>query len=524
MLLALSALLTAASVAVPVAPVSVAAGDLDGDGSAEIVTLLYWASWGSTSHTVSATPGTMDIEVVPALKDRRELRAFRLSGDALVPVAAPLVVGPELLGIAGVGRAAPVMVLTKSGAARLMLDHDKTGHSVLRVESIHSEMTVFHSAEAPMRRLPLVRAEGGPWLLLSTSKGMTAVAGDGKVREWESPLREVRSGLRGRLVDTVPRAVDIDRDGTLDLLESGGLDDRLGQSRVALRQGLGAGNYAAAQVWNVAGLLESNAAEREKQMVRRLEDVVDSDGDGTPEAVITVADTQADGIKEVARLLRGEPRTLEFVPLLPGGKFGTDSVRRATVRGFPMPLPNPGGGSSAFRDLDGDGRLDYVTLTLDIGTFGILRAAMSGVMKTSVTPLVFRGVSGGLKELTKAVPEVDIRFDLNSLSFARFLDFPDDLDGDGRLDLTVCTDDKLLVHSGLANGSFSKEPTLTVPFDAPPRGDDAVWYLDLDGVAPLDLVAIADDPSATRDRKPDDEDSDPVVPARLMVRRVEARR
>ncbi|MFN7964311.1 MAG: FG-GAP-like repeat-containing protein [Acidobacteriota bacterium] len=520
MFLALSALVAAASVALPVAPVSVAAGDLDGDGSAEIVALMYWPSWGTTSRTVSATPGTIDIEVVPALKERRELRAFRLTGDALSPVAEPLVVGSELLGLAGVGRAAPVLVLTKTGAAKLALERDSTGRAVLSVQSIHSQNTVFRSADAPLRTVPMVQAEGGPWMVLSTAKGITAVAADAKVRAWESPLRVVRSGSLGTLVDPIPRAVDVDRDGTLDLLETGSEDPRGAATRIALRRGLGDGQYASAQIWNVGPLLRVDPAERAQQLVRRLEDVVDSDGDGTLDAVITAADVEADGIKEAVKWLRGQPRALEFVPLLPDGRFGTDSMRRATVRGFPMPLPNAGGGRSAFRDLDADGRLDYVTLTLDIGTFGIVRAAMSGTLKTSVTPLVFRGVASGFRELAGAVPEINIRFDLRRVSFARFLDFPDDLDGDGRLDMTVCTDDELQVYAGQADGSFSKEPSLRIPFDAPPRGDDSVWYLDLDGTAPLDVIAIADDPSVKRDRSQDDPDSDPVIPARLMVRRV----
>lgn len=518
----LTALLAAAAVMLPVAPVSVATGDLDGDGSAELLALLYWPSWGSTARTISSSPGEIDLEVVPALRDRRELRAYRVQAGELTAACAPLEVGPELLGIATSARTAPVMALTRRGVSRVVLGDNGEGTQALRLVSVHEQETALGAVEGPVRQVPTAAVERGPWLLLPTTAGLTAVATDGTVRTWESPLREFSSGAVGGLALPRQRAVDVDRDGTLDRLDwrdrraRGGELPNPAKTRVAWQRGLGDGRFAPATIWDLGPLLKQSEEVENDQSRPELEDIIDLDGDGTLEAVISASDQQANSLGEVTRLLRGPPRPLAFHPLLPGGVIGSAGVRRCQVRGFPIGLPHPGGGFSSFRDLDGDGWLDYVTLVLQIGRFGLARAAITREARLAVQPLIFRGGREGVNEVADGAPEVSVQLDLSDGELGRFLDFPGDLDGDGRIDLVVSTGQDLQLHAGLSTGTFARQPSRRVPLPFAPQNDDALRFVDLDGVAPLEAIVIGA-VETERKRTNEEDTTDPVRAARIAV-------
>lgn len=483
MLTALAALLLAAPVVeLPASPVSVAVGDLDADGSAEIVVLLYWPKWGTTARTVSLAPGEESIEVVPALQERRELRVYKIADGRLIDAAPPLAVGPELLAIDGVEPNVPVLVLTHNAVARLVLRW--APEPALAIEPLQPIKHLFRSSARPIARLPALRVDGLRWVLLPTSSGFLAARGDGTSQSWPAPARRVSSGAAATMNDSLPQVRDVNRDGRDDLID-------IVKQQIHVRYGAGAGDYSQTMRWDLKTQLERRPDEVKKSVYRQIEAIEDLDGDATLEVVVALDERGNESLRSGLKEMRGEPRSIEIYSLQAGGSVVPFGVPQQTVRGFAMPLPTPAGDRSAYRDLDGDGDLDYTTIRFDVGMWTAVRAATAGTVKLEILPTLFRNQGGALREINDAIPPQKVKLDLRNLSMARFMDFPGDLDGDRRLDLIVVDEREVRVHAGQAGGSFSKQPTRVIGLLHPVVNDESVLFRDLDRKPPSDLIVVS---------------------------------
>lgn len=488
----------------PASPDAFALGDVDGDGRAELVLLLVWPSWSSVSVMRESQPSVYEVDVVPAIEDRRELWAFRLENGSLVRAAEPLRVGREVLALGPERRGDTAVALTDDGLSRIAVHPDEKGTPRLALERL-AALTPLAAGSA--RPAGSVRTIGREWVV-PTPRGLALVAPDGAQREIPAAFRTVRSGGTPVLRLPLPRAADVDRDGTPDFVEI----DR-NEARAALRRGGAAG---APVTWALRPLLDppegaAAPAKGEAPPARRLLDVLDADGDGTLDAAVLEQKDEAEGLREGMKLLRGVEGRVSFYPLLPDGRIAPEPRGRLDIVGHPLTLDHPSGWSTAFRDLDGDGVPELLTITVKFGYFGMARAFVTKNIKAGVVLHVYRRQGGAWREVDKAAPEFEFSADLGDMDTSRFFRIPGDLDGDGFADMVQVDGRRLAVHAGQAGGRFAAKPSVTLDLADKVRDFMGLFFVDADGDGRPDVLAFEAQPRAK---------DDPGRPVRMELRAV----
>ena len=509
------------SVQLPANPVDVAAGDVDGDGTAEIVLLLLYPAWGSAAEVRDTKEG-QEVDVVAALQDRRELRAYEVEdGTRLRLAAAPLPLDGSVYALDALPRGGPVVAMTAAGPARVVVRAGDAvaagsggvsgggGASRLALVPVADQRPVFAGVERFFSFAPLVAdldGDGQPESLVPTDRGLVAVrVADGTRSDLGAPLAEYQSGIQGRMRVTLPRALDVDRDGTADLLD---VDDAT--ERVALRRGLGGGRFAGAASWDLGGLLADRPQESGTMRSPWLLDVLDVDADGTLEAAIAVREGAGDDDPSL-RALKGGPHAVAFHALLPGQPAARqpESILRAS---FTAPLPLPRDDSfSPFIDVDGDGDKELLAFDLSLGYFGIAKAVATGSARVGVAPRGFRYAASGWTEIRDLAPAFDVRLNLRQGELRGFALLPGDVTGDLLDDMVVLDGDEVQVHAGRAGGTIEPRPRTRARLPRAQSGSSFLpLFVDLDGDAVLEMVAV---------EQLEEREGEPARPVQLSLHR-----
>jgi hypothetical protein len=509
------------SVQLPANPVDVAAGDVDGDGTAEIVLLLLYPAWGSTAEVRDTKEG-QEVDVVAALQDRRELRAYEVEGGTRLRLAAPpLPLDGSVYALDALPRGGPVVAMTAAGPARVVVqaggaapaggDEAAGGDGPARLELVlvAAERPVFAGVERFFSFAPLLAdldGDGQPESLVPTDRGLVAVrVADGARSSLSAPLAESTSGVQGRMRMTLPRVLDVDRDGTADLLD---VDDAT--ERVALRRGLGAGRFADAATWDLHGLLAARPQPSGTLRSRWLLDVLDVDADGTLEASIAMREDDAESDPSL-RALKGGPQRVSFHALVPGQPAGVqpESSLQAT---FTAPLMLPRDDSfSPFIDVDGDGDRELLVFDIALGYFGIAKAVTTGTAKVGVTPRGFRLTAGRWTEISNLAPAFDVRLNLRQGELRGFALLPGDVTGDRLDDMVVLDGDEIAVHAGRAGGTIEPRPRTRAQLPRAQSGSSFLpIFVDLDGDGVLELIAV---------EQLEEREGEPARPAQLSLHR-----
>jgi hypothetical protein len=247
----------------------------------------------------------------------------------------------------------------------------------------------------------------------------------------------------------------------------------------------GAPADAAPVAWAIAGsrLIATHGASTASFDVSFLPDrgerrLLDVDGDGTPD-LVHLHKTNHELTLAVFRV--PAPRMHEG-RLVAGGDL-RPAAAVLTMSGYPQ---EPG-----FADLDGDGLLDFVVTTIDIGGANVLKAVTTGKVGANTHAFLQRRTAGvgmfaGEPDASVASDVgVTIRFGYTGhidirRSFTILAD--GDVDGDGRKDLTIRTSrEAFTIRGGTAQGVWAKEGRRV---SVPPMGEtvDVEGYgIDLDG-------------------------------------------
>ena len=496
----------------PGPPSTVIGTDLNGDGRRDLVVVLAWGEWVEIGD--DRTEGLVQFtEVVPALFDRREARAWlgTESGD-YVALEKPLPLPTSVLTAEAGPPGVPVLALTDDGIAAIRLADD--GRELSLVPLVH-DPPVLARAETFLPRLGLVRdmdsdgiadvlhpAADGPAIYRGTPAGLSTTP----IVRLHLPGDRREGGRRPKRHYPLPRAQDVNGDSRLDLvvgpIEGADEDDagvwvlegreggRFGEPRPLELGALGIGSSTGTAAEGGSGKPDQEAGHVPKSSGggRELGWFGDLDGDGRAEVVtVEELDRGKGGLAEAKRPLQRYRfhRVADFVP-------ATEPYRTAEFEGHVFDVETDTVQVQAFQDLDGDGRRDLVTVSLD---FSLMQVFKIMATKRMSVELDFNVHAQGADGVFRKVPDLDLKeklvFDLKALTLGQFAQFSGDFDGDGRIDFVhLGRGRKVTVHRGGPGCTYPKAPDLAVELDEPIRDLAQVRIEDLNGDRRAD-IAIA---------------------------------
>ena len=530
----------------PGVPVESFAVDLDRDGRRDLVVVVASTSWGEVGIE---EPMQVDDEgtfvdvltVVPTVLDRRELLLFRgVAGQGFAVEALRLELPPSVHAIEAGPPSAPLLAWTDDGVAEIVLtpaSGEQGGTAgeapapVIGIVPRIAARTLFAGSSSFVARSGLtadvdgdgsddlfVPAVSGLAVHLSTAAGLSAVAAsvvappeddsapassplprpEGREDEEEaSPFRQKAGVVREVLL---PEVLDLNGDRLPDLLYR---DPRLAGDGVRVRLNLGEGRFGPAfdplTGWDADTASAALAADAKAKTAptREVAWLGDLDGDGQAEVVTALEIPSAKDSMRAELAEAKRPHARISVHSL-GADAKWDRVPKAafTVEGYVFEGrggdEGEGGGfslPSGVRDLDGDGKLDLVALSLDFSLFEAMRVLATKSIKLGLDFGIYRQGEG---LSFRPVPNLDLagelRLRLDSLALGQLSSFAGDFDGDGRADFVqLGRGKKVTIHRGQPGARYAPEPDLAITLEREPLDVALVAVNDLDGDGRSDL-------------------------------------
>lgn len=496
----------------PGPPSVIVSTDLDGDGTRELAIVVAYSEVDSIGEDRIEDLVQISV-VIPVLFERRELVAYSTGANGFRPIAAPLSLPPAVLSVESGPPGAPLVAVTDEGLSRVVLRRGEAGPE-LALEPIlarrpvlagsgtfQTALRVVHDVDGDGIGDILFPAEDGIAVYLWRDGAPRAVAGPPVRFDGEDSRSSVGASRRYPL----PTLRDVDGDGTADLVVRD-------EGRWHVLKGRGDGTFvpirAAARDCHDRGtdVRFAGGAADGKPWPDGFAELRDIDGDGRAEAVLTEEiETDGDGLRSALREVR-RPRVRYSVHELDGA---LDVVREPVTSFVAEGHDFSGGGAglpaeaAPFADLDGDGREELVTVTLDFSMLQAVRVLATKRISVGTDFHVFRQTEdGSFREVDGLDLSEKLKFDLDDLTLGRFAQFAGDFDGDGRQDFVHLGRGRTVtIHRGQAGARYPKDPDLSVDLDEP-AGDLALVRIeDLDGDGRSDLRVTrpveSSDPDAT---------------------------
>ena len=480
--------------------------DLDRDGVGDLAVVTAATRWGEIgvedATGLDASGVLVEVlTVVPALFDRHALLVFRgraAGGFEPAPLRLEL---PESVHALERGAAAhPLLALTDDGVARVALDPAGALALVPLVALPHllAGATTFvprpdlaHDLDGDGDLDLVLPTDGGLALLLAGPDGLAATP----VALLAPPLEERLPG-DARHYDLgfarhvpLPVVGDLDGDGRPDLLWRG---HEGGWQRARISYGTGGGRF---------GPPVDPLAGRPADAVAQVAWIGDLDGDARAE-IVTAESLDGEPASLRATLRAGKRPRFRYTIHRPGagGAWSPAAAATFTAEGYlfagESDSPLPGGA----RDLDGDGRLDLVTVTLDFSLFELARVAAARSIRIGFEFAVlcqrpvldFRPVAG-----VALTAELKVR--LERVALGELSSFGGDFDGDGRADfLQLGRGRAVAIHRGGAGCRYAAAPDAVVELAREPLDLALVAVGDLDGDGRSDLAITQPGADANR--------------------------
>ena len=493
----------------PGAPSELLASDLDGDGRRDLVLFVAWASWGEVGveeemHLDEVAGLVAVMTVVPAMLDRREIRVhpgLANGGFAVEPWR--LEVGPGVHALAHGPSFAPLLALTDEGVAALRLTPgDGETRRELQITPLVAEPPVLAGSDVFVPRLPFTASldgNGEPDLPIPVDGGVAVhlAAGDRFIDTGmlELPADDPRP-KDGALVRNYPLPLprDLDADGRPDLLIA---HPRRGWDEATAYRNLGGGRFGPPLPLARGIARESAAQPAEGEATRPGVEVLflgDLDGDTRAEALAVERREPGDeaSLRQNLDYARRPPARFR-VHRLDGAlaAVATAAVELATEGHF-VDDGEEAGLSSGLLDLDGDGRLDLVTLTLDFSVLQAARVLATKRISIGVDFLVHcQQPDGRFRPVTGLDLGGKFELDLDDLKIGRLSQFAGDFDGDGRLDfLQLGRGRRATIHRGAAGCRYPKKPDFEVELVTAPLDLALTRVDDWNGDGRSDLAVV----------------------------------
>ena len=536
----------------PGVPVLSVAVDLDRDGRRDLAVVVASTSWGEVGieepMQVDDEGTFVDVlTVVPTVLDRRELLLFLAAapgagalgsaGYAAKPVRFEL--PSSVHAVAAGPPAAPLVAWTDDGFAEIVLasaaSPDGQVTPELTLVPRIAARTIFTGSSSFLAKSGLiddldgdgdpdlfVPVAGGLEVHLATPQGLQEVAASLVGPPDDEPVApeaaapadprdpgkaSERGRRRGREIVTeilLPQVLDLNGDRRPDLLFRDPQHDGDG---VRVRLNLGEGRFGPAfdplPGWNLAAApaVAVPADEEDKAPSREVVWLGDLDGDGPAEVVTSqeIPNVKDSMRAELAEAKRPHAR-IRVHALGADGRWDPVPKAEFTVEGYVFEGGGRGdedddgeGGGFSFpsgvRDLDGDGRLDLVALTLDFSLFEAMRVLTTKSIKLGLDFAIYHQGEGlAFRPVTGLDLAGELRLRLDSLALGQLSSFAGDFDGDGRADFVqLGRGRKVTIHRGQPGARYAPEPDLVVTLEREPLDVALVAVADLDGDGRSDL-------------------------------------
>ncbi len=228
------------------------------------------------------------------------------------------------------------------------------------------------------------------------------------------------------------------------------------------------------------------AGEGEERAGRHFGDIT---GDGIADILVFHTLEKDDSFRE-----EKNPKT--FVELFPGNaelQFPDGPVSRSLIRG--MVAADAGEDSEmlpSFIDLNGDGLLDILGISFDVGIFQLVKLAT--VQKITLE-IFFKNYlqneNNGFHGIAVHEVKEKIRINFRDLEMPEFPFFSGDFNGDGIRDyIRFEGGSSLGIHFSAGDGTYSKKPDLTFSLPREARDPDLLLVNHLNGDQKSDVVVF----------------------------------
>ena len=492
----------------PGPPAAVVPADLDRDGRKDLLVVVASTTWGSImEERIEAAIAVT--EVVPALFDKREARAFLAQADGSYRAAAPLALTSDVFAVAAGPPERPVVALTTDGLSELRVE-EKEGAETLALVPFLAEPSAFAGSKTFLAEYPFLRDLDGDGVLdalIPTPDGIAIHPKLGAEASFRGRLPgDVRmddAGGAERIVP-IPDVLDVDGDKLADLVVR---DLGATPQRVAIARGEGHGKFGAAS-WVSLGCLAAATASPAPSPTptpasRKGEDPGDDEVEGPgeePKRVAWFGDLDGDGHAEIVTregldtksgMKQAKKPHMRYAVhrLRPDLKVDAAPARSFEAQGYAFSGAFQDGVDLDFLDLDADGRKDLVTVTLDFSVFQLLRVMTAKKIGIGLEFHVLSQKPDGAFEMVQGQTlDEKLRLDLNHLEISRLGQFRGDFDGDGRMDFVhLGKGTNVTIHRGLPGGKYPEKPDLSITLDEEPQDVMLVRVVDLDGDGRSDL-------------------------------------
>ncbi|MFQ5700506.1 MAG: FG-GAP repeat domain-containing protein [Acidobacteriota bacterium] len=476
------------SIDLPGPPAALVPVDLDDDDRVDLFVVLVYTEYDEI--TFEQTEGFVQMtEIVPALFERREARAYLQQPDGSYDQAGePMRMPRSVLAIAAGPPGLPLIALTDEGVGEVRLAA-REGGPAIRIDPLIADRPVLRGAGSFLPRLDLVRdldGDGAPDLLLPAVDGPAVYRATGGGLDTVPAARLVLPGDTSGLERgawrryPLPRVEDVDGDGRPDLLL---VDPDSPGSAITVLLGTGGGGFS-------APLGISTRCLRRGESVRGTPELAffgDLDGRGRAEAVLR---TELESEKGVIKGAKRPHYLYQFHRLREDLTLEPTPYRETEIVGYEFGTEWPRSTGGEFRDLDGDGRKDLVTVTLDFSMFQILRILATKRLGIGLKFHVWsQGPDGRFVESSREQLEDKLLLDFNDLKLDRLDHFTGDFDGDGRIDfISLKRSKKLAIHLGRPGSMYGTKPDVRLTLKEKPRDMALVRVLDLNGDGRADLA------------------------------------
>jgi hypothetical protein len=471
-------------------PAMIIPTDLDSDGRQDLLIVLAYTEIESigldrVEEMVQITT------VIPALFDRREVRTYLAQPDGTYEMAGEPLPLERVLAVDPGPDGMPPLALTYDGVAEIVFDPN--ADPVLSLRPLIEDPPVLAGSKNFFSKLEWVLdldGDGDRDILLPAVPGPTVYWNrDGRIdtvpgQRLTLPGDSHRTAGRGY---PLPEIRDVNGDGIPDLLVSSRYPAHE-ETHVFLG---GADGFAPIY----EGDAECDLAESALRLVdedgavsvriENLAHVGDLDGDGRAEIVTQVKTELPDdaGMRKGMKDAKRPHYTFGFHRLRDDLQVDGRTYTEADVVGYSFDADFGVTDFNQFLDLDADGRVDLITVTIDFSIFGLLKAMATKRLTLGLEFHVwaqqengtFRQV-GGL-DLTEK-----LKLNFKRLRVGSFAQFKGDYDGDGRLDFVHFGRGKeITIHRGQPGCRYPKKPDLVLRLKEEPQDLELIRVADYDG-------------------------------------------